>query len=164
MPECLDELGAIDVVAAAGPPFDPADHHMVEDARGVQSGLARHVSRRGLNRITMQRPVFHVFHAGVIQVVDHWTIRIHSSDRTTLIWFPHKNYIWQRVRITPHPPNRLNLWINKNLQKRTDEVGMSYGFRITPLGLQETGERSDRSSVGAYRWARGLSIANAPLR
>ena len=62
---------------------------------------------------------------------------------TTLIWFPHKTYIWQRVRITPHLLNPSRLWKHKGLEKRTDEVGMLYGFRITPPGLQEE-RREDR--------------------
>ncbi len=40
------EVGAIDVVAENDPPFDPANHHMVEDARGVQPGLTGHGERR----------------------------------------------------------------------------------------------------------------------
>jgi hypothetical protein len=42
--------------------------------------------------------------------------------------------IWHRARMTAHVPNRSRPWINNELQGGTEEVGMLYGFRITPPG------------------------------
>jgi hypothetical protein len=49
----------------------------------------------------------------------------------TLIWFPQENlYLPPGPHDTP-PAERFGLWANKGLQKKTDEVGTLYRFRIT---------------------------------
>jgi len=34
--------------------------------------------------------------------------------------------------MTLYPPNQPRLWVNNDLKMGADEIGISYGFRITP--------------------------------
>jgi hypothetical protein len=39
------EVGPVGVVAEEGRPLDPPHHHVVEDPRGIETRLARHVGQ-----------------------------------------------------------------------------------------------------------------------
>ena len=99
------------------------------------------------------------------------------SPNWGLYGFYAKTYMWHWVRIIPDLPNRPSLWISKDLQKRTDEIGMLYGFRMRPQDLptllsaryrMRSGVSIERSNTGTVfnpvSGHRYRSVRNYPLR
>jgi hypothetical protein len=64
-----------------------------------------------------------------------------------------KPCIWHRVRITSHPLNPSRLWNDKGLLKTTEKIGLLYGFRITPPGLQGGNQNIVDGRVSPGSWA-----------
>ena len=80
------------------------------------------------------------------------------SCLTTHLMFPHKNYVWNRVGISPRLPNPRRPWQIMELLNSTEAVGMLSGFRITPPEFQG-GRRAMQEHNPTVCW---VSTANAP--
>jgi hypothetical protein len=56
--ETRDEIRAVGIIPEEGAALDPPHHHVVEDAGGVEAGLARHGGENSAHCTVCQRPPF----------------------------------------------------------------------------------------------------------